>query len=95
MNEEVTIEEIQAEGYFDVVQIPERGYCGLIFMMFTVGLAWNIDKVGYSGRYCYPNLLEARVALKEWDGKGDPSGNWIKYKGRGGERSNPNFDEFD
>jgi len=30
------------------------------------------------------------IGMNSWDGKGDPSGNWIKYKGTGGERENPN-----
>jgi hypothetical protein len=57
--------------------------------MFTVGLFCGIDKGGhYRGRYCYHNLLEARTALREWDGSTpDPPGEWIVAKGfPGGDR---------
>jgi hypothetical protein len=56
--------------------------------MFTVGLIYGLDKYGYKGRWCYGENLEAKVALNEWDGTGDPPGLWIKYKGIGGERVN-------
>lgn len=38
------------------------------------------------------SVTNAVAALNEWDGNGDPSGDWIKYKGIGGERSNNNLE---
>lgn len=68
-------------GYFDLKEIEDRGICGLLRMAFTIGLFYSIDEVGYVGRYCYPNLREAKDAINEWDGKKDPPGPWIKHKG--------------
>jgi hypothetical protein len=58
--------------------------------MFTTGLVVGLDRIGYDGRYCYESHADAISALKDWHGVGDPSGGWIKYKGVGGDRSNPN-----
>lgn len=82
---------LQEEGYSQLREIEGRGICGLRSMVFTVGLFYGLDQLGYSGRYCYPNIAEAVVSCLTWDGKGDPKGNWIKHKGRV-EYTNPNFD---
>lgn len=85
-----TTEEIlQDHGYLFPRQITGRGWCALMPMCFTVGLFFGLDEVGYYGRFCYPTFNEALQAFVAWDGKEDPPGNWIKYKGRGGEYSNP------
>jgi len=77
------------EGYFDVREIPGHGYCGLHRMMFTVGLFVMMDRGGYDGRYCYPDLRSAIDGIREWDGVGHPPGPWIKYKGSKGDFGNP------
>jgi hypothetical protein len=82
--------DLQAEGYQNVRSVPGRGVCGLYRFAFTTGLVIGIDDIGYYGRYCYSNRQDALEALEKWDGQGDPEGPWIKYKGDGGERSNPN-----
>lgn len=83
------LQEILAkEGYTDLRYIEGRGWCGLMRFVFTTGLCIGIDAYGYYGRYCYSDRLDALSNLHEWDGKEDPDGNWIKYKGQGGERSN-------
>jgi len=74
-------------GYLDARQVFGRGWCGLQWQLFTVGLVIGLHKHGYVGRYCYPTLADARAALRGWDGSGDPAAGWIKYKGRGGERA--------
>lgn len=80
-----------SEGYYQIKEVPNRGICGLYDFLFTVGLVFGMDEYGYRGRWCYKTREEASIALKYWDGDGDPLGNWIKYKGEGGERSNPNL----
>jgi len=62
-------------------EIPGRGLCALFRFMFTVGLVYGIDEIGYVGRYCYSNLADAKKDLGIWDGKEDPPGDWIKHKG--------------
>lgn len=80
---------LESEGYFNLKIIEGRGVVGLFRFIFTVGLVYGISEYDYKGRYCYPNLHDATASLEKWDGKEDPSGNWIKHKGRI-EYSNPN-----
>lgn len=80
------INNLEQEGYFNLREVDGK-MCGLYRFLFTTGLVVGIDAYGYQGRYCYSTTLEARDALTHWDGKGDPSGEWIKYKGEEGERS--------
>lgn len=82
------IDFLNKEGYYNIVQTPNKGVCALYRFAFTVGLVININSIGYEGRYCYNNNSDAKTAIQSWDGNGDPSGPWIKYKGKGGERSN-------
>ena len=82
---------LEREGYFNITEIEGRGVCALYRFAFTVGLVINITDIDYKGRYCYPELAEAKAAINAWDGKNDPSGNWVKYKGIDGERRNENF----
>lgn len=86
--------ELEKDGFFGLKVIEGRGICGLMKFIFTVGLVEGIATNGfdfYDGRYCYAHkhAIEAVMALAVWDGKEDPEGNWIKYKGRRGEYSNP------
>lgn len=80
---------LRAEGYSYVVEIEGRGLCGIMRQLFTVGLFYGLDLYSYGGRYCYPTLADAVEGLLNWDGQGDPPGNWIKHKGKF-EYSNPN-----
>jgi hypothetical protein len=89
MEDTELIEYLKSEGYYQLREIPGRGVCGLHRFIFTVGLMVGLDRTGYKGRYCYESNAQAKEALETWDGIGDPSGTWIKYKGIGGERSNP------
>lgn len=84
---------MQEEGYYAIREISGKGFCGLMRFAFTVGLVIGMNDVGYYGRYCYHSNAEALKALESWDGTGDPSGEWIKYKGVGGERRNPILEE--
>ena len=81
---------LESEGYFELRVVEGRGICGLQKFLFTVGLCEGIATNGfdtYDGRYCYPHeyTIDAVMALKLWDGKQDPKGRWIKYKGKKGE----------
>lgn len=78
-------------------KMPDGSTCALYRFIFTTGLLvnYNPDEMSemYTGRYCYQSHRDALDALEAWDGQGDPPGRWIKYKGRGGERSNPNLED--
>lgn len=81
-------------GYFEYQIIEGRGLCALSRQIYTVGLLYGIDEQeNYKGRYCFHSLAEAKEAIREWDGAGDPPGNWIKHKGGDGEYRNPNYEE--
>lgn len=87
-----TLEVLLREGYKAIKFVPGRGHCGLTRMFFTSALCYGLDEKSYVGRYCYHTMSEARKALDEWDGSGDPTGNWIKHKGKT-EYSNPNYNK--
>ena len=91
MTKEELIQKLESDGYKEIREIPGRGLCGLRQFMFTVGLCYGLQEYSFEGRWCYPHeyALEALVALKVWDGKEDPAGNWVKYKGLDAEYSNP------
>jgi len=62
---------------------------------FTIGLIRGMDLYSIHERWCYPDMVEALMAYSEWDGLGDPPGNWVKHKGPGIDRLNPNLDGTD
>jgi len=82
------IEMLEVQGYKHLRKIPGRGLCGIFRFMFTFGVLHGLDGFGYAGRWCYGSEVEALYALNTWLGEGDPKGNWLKYKGAGGERDN-------
>lgn len=88
MNDTEFIAIMRSFGYINVRKLPNGVWIGVARMIYTAGLLVGLTIEGYSGRYCYPTLLDATDAVKLWDGNGDPPGPWIKYKGDGGERLN-------
>lgn len=78
--------------YTSVRRLPSGELAGITKMAYTFGLVVGLDDTGYRGRYCYELACEAQEALDAWDGDGDPSGPWLKYKGHGGERLGPGLD---
>lgn len=75
------------EKYLHLRDVEGRGVCGVMKFMFTYGLVYGIDMMGYKGRWCFGSEIEAVYALDTWTGIGDPKGRWLKYKGEGGERT--------
>jgi hypothetical protein len=84
VNKENFIEFLKTQGYYNVKFIEGRGFCAMQRFIFTTAIIEGLDEVGYLGRWCYPHELvkEAAIAYELWDGKGDPAGRWIKYKGK-------------
>jgi hypothetical protein len=77
---------LESQGYMSLRVIPNKGICGLLRLAYTMGLVVGIDETGYYGRYCYPEAHQAVIGLLTWNGEGDPSGEWLKWKGEGGDR---------
>ena len=72
------------DGYHMLKKLNDGRLIGTAQMLFTAGLFVGIDEHGnYEERYCYPSLEEAEIALKWWDGAGDPPGMWIVNKPSG------------
>jgi len=67
-----SIEEMTAilvdEGYSNIRYIEGVGYCGLHPYLYTWGLCWTLDEVGYAGRFCFSDLCSALGFLESWDG---------------------------
>lgn len=86
---EELIAELESQGYTHIRHVEGLGLCALMRFIYTTGLCVGVDDGGYVGRYCYSNHADAKEALNGIKVDTDPVGPWIKYKGRGGERSNP------
>lgn len=82
------------EGYSFARQLPDGRVIGLMQMVATVGLFVDITPKGYTSRYCYPSAESAIAAIQSWDGEGDPRGPWLKQKGIGIDRANPEVGQF-
>lgn len=93
---------LAADGYVALREI-DGVICGLQPFMYTVGLMVNIhmedvfDKEysTYEYRFCYPHekAQEAILALSVYKYGEDPILGWIKQKGSGIDRTNPNLKE--
>jgi hypothetical protein len=69
------IERMEEQGYSDVRKLPDGTYAGLIRLLYSVGLCTRMDEVGYSRRFCFNSLGEAKAALSDleaWDGEPEP-----------------------
>lgn len=86
------IEHLNSMGYQNVRTLPTGEVAGVLPYLFTGGLVVGLDDFGWRTRFCYETILEAKDALAEWDGAGDPPGNWIKQKPE--DRHNPNWREM-
>jgi hypothetical protein len=78
-------------------EVPGHGICGIKRFMYTHGILSQLNPdnlfTWFYGRWCYPDFDSAKKALEQWDGAGDPPGDWIKYKGVDCERHHPSHKE--
>lgn len=74
------IEWLNENGYTHIKAMPDGTMCALQRQLFTTALMVGLDRVGYKRRYCYERMADAREALVQWDGAGDPPGPWVKEK---------------
>lgn len=93
MEQTKLIEYLKSEGYLYIRELPTGKLAAIQQFVFTYGLIVGLDICGYEYRYCYENEKDAKLALETWDGTGDPSGPWIKLKGKGEERLGPGANE--
>lgn len=79
---------LEDQSYFELRE-SSHGVIGLWRFVYTTGICVGLDQCGYRYRYCYPSLLSAMTALKDWATAGyqdEPKG-YIKRKGLGGDKS--------
>jgi hypothetical protein len=76
----MTKELLEEMGYLFPRQVADGEWIALFRFVFTWGLVKGLDDVGYNERWCYSSLNDALVAVANWDGEGDPPGNWIVNK---------------
>lgn len=93
------IELLEKEGYTNLrtLQTDKSGehlIIGTMRSIFTSEIVVGLNEIGSSHRYYYHTMKEATRAIGQWDGKGHPSGNWIKRKGIGEDLPNPNYVNF-
>jgi len=86
---------LKENGYYNLKVIEGKGICGLQNFIYTIGLCYGIDEIGYYGRYCFPKefTLDSIIALSVWNGKEDPAGRWIKHKSYKGDFQNQSIEE--
>ena len=58
-------------GYTNLREINGMS-CGVSRFLFTCGVCYGLDEVGYVGRYCFDTHQNASLFLKEWDGVTNP-----------------------
>lgn len=92
---EILREQLENDGWLHLRVVEGRGICGFCPFIYTMGLCYGVDNVGWFGRWCYPHAeaYNAYLAFAVWDGKEDPLGKWVKYKGRDAEYENPKLQE--
>ena len=78
-------------GFIEARRLPGGMVAAVGPMLFTFALFVDVrDECHddfYSHRYCYRTAEEALIALRNWDGEGDPPGLWVVRKP--GDRRNP------
>ena len=58
-------------GYENIREINGM-VCATSRFIFTVGVCYGIDMIGYKGRFCFDNYAFAQLFLEEWDGVTPP-----------------------
>lgn len=77
------LKSMEDQGYFGLCHDAEGNVFGLQRMISTIAITCYLTPDGYEFRYCYGSLLEARLALTDWEEsgfEGQPKG-YIKRKG--------------
>lgn len=76
---------LEREGYEDAKELPDGRIAACYRFIFTSAIVVGLDEAGYSDRYCYHTMADARQALDEWDGTGEPEG-WHRHTSTGRRR---------
>lgn len=82
---------LMSQGYISIRYVNGKGYCGIEEMLYDYALFYGMTRIGREGHYCFDTLIEAMKSLGEWNGIGDPPGNWSYHKGLQGRYKNANY----
>ncbi len=77
------VEQLNREGYWLVMDIPDHGFCGLRKMFHTTALVVDMDYCGYAYRYCFETAQQAVTQLILWEGGDTEPTDYIVRKGLG------------
>lgn len=88
MTDDEFIKLMEANDYLGTRKLASGEWAAVQKFLYTWGLVVGLDEFGRRTRFCYRLMQDAFMALEDWNGHGDPPGNWIKEKGRV-ERDNP------
>ena len=87
--DEAGLPEQIVSNYKALRRLPDGRLIGVLRLLFHWTLHIDIWELGYSDRYCYPDLDDCLAACQTWDGTGDPPGFWNRHpiSGRRRDRS--------
>ena len=72
--------------YIETRELPDGRIIGVHRLMYHYTMHVDIDEFGYRERYCFETKELALVALRTWDGTGDPAG-WHRHPESGRRRN--------
>lgn len=67
--DELIMEKCRELGYARLRFVPDRGVCGILRFIYTVGVCYGLDETGYAGRFCFDTAQNAALFLQNWDGE--------------------------
>lgn len=91
-----TTEEFDEAGgglYSCMKTLPDGEVAWVGRLIFTCAVYYGWRPHGHLNRWCYPTLADARRALLEWDGTGEPDG-WHRHPYSGRRRDLATGDEW-
>jgi tRNA-dihydrouridine synthase len=69
---------LEANGYYNIRQMPDGTWTALVDMMFTTALCVRLDAYGYDKRYCYADPNQAAIEIEKLEnGDQEPEG-WTR-----------------
>lgn len=76
------IEHVGDGTYSSVKHFPDGECAWIARFAFTTAILYGLTPYGHRDRWCYPTAADARRALDEWDGTGEPEG-WHRHPDTG------------
>ncbi len=76
---ELTDKDREDMGYIDVNMLPDGSQAAVMKFMFDWAIVSEFDDWGcYKDRWCFHSFQDAKMALDNWDGQGEPEG-WYRH----------------